>query len=251
MQKVATDIPGTADSLKPNRPSTSGSFRQNECNASDFSGHRKSDNGYKKDNECYKQLATKKSTVPEERYNKDSGRRDGGLDCSRRNDCHGKKDHDSEVEKQLTKQKSRLAEERCSIDSYCLDGLLRKKRKLDGSVAGSDGRTKMSQKISHDVRKDIKPVRSPRDQVTRGEVYSQKSSFTDKKQDLRIPRFPEGKETKPATDEGLCKKPSSDCKISKHTEGKMLTDANYRRHYRVFEVTQKPVAVSFILVCEP
>ncbi|VVB17192.1 unnamed protein product [Arabis nemorensis] len=279
VQKVATDVHGTADSLKPNPPSTSGSVRQNECKGSDFSGHRKSDYGYKKekDNECHKQLAMKKSTVPEERANQDSGRRDGGLyfcidSGSRRNDCH-QKDQDSEAEKHSSKQTSRLAEERCSKDfyrlddlsrkkrrvdgsvsvsdgreklrlqeeRYCFDDIPQKKRELDGSVAVSDGRPKKSQKIRHDGRKDIEPIRSPRDNVAGGELYSQKPSHTDKKQDLRIPRFSEGKGTKLATEKDYFKKPNSDCK-SKLTEGKVLTDANYRRHYRVFEVTQKPDA---------
>ncbi|CAA7025920.1 unnamed protein product [Microthlaspi erraticum] len=170
VQKVATGVHGTAHSLKPNRPSTSGSVRQNERNARDLYGHRKSDYGHKKeeDNDFHKQLARKKSAVAEERSNKDPGRRDGELDNrnasgSRRNDCNGKKDQDNEVENQLRKQKSRLAEEGCSRDSYCLEDLPRKKRKLDGSVA-----------------------------------------------------------------------------VSKHTEEKRLSDANYRRDYGVFDVTQKP-----------
>ncbi|WZZ12268.1 hypothetical protein YC2023_105357 [Brassica napus] len=353
LQKVATDIQGTADSLKPNHPSTSGSVMQNARNASDLSGH--------------KQLARKQPTLAEERFNKDCGRLDGELDRlsasgSRRNDCHGRKDQDEEVGKQLAKQKPRLTDERCSKDSHCVDDMLQKKRRLDGSpqkirrkdgrkdiepirrdatvgksklaeerrsnefygldvmplkkprldgsvavsdgrrresqndgkkdiqgmrkdvmveksrLAGekcskdyympqkklevngsavvSDGRLKMSQKLSHDGRKD------PRDNVTRGEVYSKKPSFTEKNQFLRIPRCSEGKETRhvrfaegtetrpvrscegketrPATEKGLIKKPSPDCKISKHSEEKSLTKADYRRHYRVSEVTQKP-----------
>lgn len=192
VQKVATGVHGTADSSKLNLPSTSGSVRQNERNARDLYGYRKSDYGYKKeeDNDFHKQLARKKSALAEERSNKDSGRRDGEIDThnasgsrrndggldyrnasgSRRNDCNGKKYQDNEVEKQLPKQKSRLAEEGCSRDSYCLEDMPPKKRKLDGSVA-----------------------------------------------------------------------------VSKHTEEKMLSDVNYRRHYRAFEVTQKPNVVSFIL----
>lgn len=174
VQKVATGVHGTADSSKLNRPSTSSSVRQNERNARDLYGYRKSDHGYKKeeDNDFHKQLARKKSALAEGRSNKDSGRRDGEIDYrnasgSRRNDSNGKKYQDNEVEKQLPKQKSRLAEERCSRDSYCLEDMPQKKRKLDGSVA-----------------------------------------------------------------------------VSKHTEEKMLSDANYRRHYQVFEVTQKPNVVS-------
>ncbi|CAF1716216.1 protein ANTI-SILENCING 1 isoform X1 [Brassica napus] len=367
LQKVATDIQGTVDSLKPNHPSTSGSVMQNARNASDLSGH--------------KQLARKQSTLAEERSNKDSGRLDGELDSfsasgSRRNDCHVRKDQDDEVRKQLAKQKPRLADERCSKDSHCLDDMLQKKRRLDGSpqkirrndgrkdtepirrdatvgksrlaeeirsndfygldvmplkkprldgsVAVSDGRRRESQNISHDVKKDVQGMRKdvmveksrlagercskdyympqkklevngsavvsdgrskmsqklshdgrkdPRDNVTRGEVYSKKPSFTDKNQDLRIPRCSEGKETRhvrfaegtetrhvrfsegqetrhvrssegketrPATEKGLIKKSSPDCKISKHSEEKSLTNADYRRHYRVSEVTQKP-----------
>ncbi|KAG2316661.1 hypothetical protein Bca52824_019783 [Brassica carinata] len=329
LQIVATDLQGTADSLKPYDPSSSGSVMQNARNASDLSSH--------------KQLAKKKSTLAEERPNKgSSGRVDGELDSfsasgSRRNDRHGRKDQDDEVRKQLAKQNSRLADERYSKDSYCSDDMLQKKRRLDGSpqkirrndgrkdtepirrdamvgksrlaeerrsndfygldvmplktearwfccsirwkekrvVNGSavvsDGRSKMSQKLSHDGRKD------PRDNVTRGEVYSKKPSFTDKNQDMRIPRCSEGKETRhvrfaegtetrhvrfsegqdtrhvrssegketrPATEKGLIKKSSPDCKISKHSEEKSLTNADYRRHDRVFEVTQKPNVVS-------
>ncbi|RID43690.1 hypothetical protein BRARA_I00537 [Brassica rapa] len=356
LQKVATDIQGTADSLKPNHPSTSGSVMQNARNASDLSGH--------------KQLARKQPTLAEERFNKDSGRLDGELDRlsasgSRRNDCHGRKDQDDEVRKQLAKQKPRLADERCSKDSHCVDDMLQKKRRLDGSppkirrkdgrkdtepirrdatvgksrlaeerrsnefygldvmplkkprldgsVAVSDGRRRESQSISHDGKKDVQGMRrdvmveksrlagercskdyympqkklelngsavvsdgrlkmsqklshdgrkDPRDNVTRGEVSSKKPSFTDKNQYLRIPRcsegketrhvrfaegtetrhvrFAEGQETRPATEKGLIKKPSPDCKISKHSEEKSLTNADYRRHYRVSEVTQKP-----------
>ncbi|KAG2316654.1 hypothetical protein Bca52824_019776 [Brassica carinata] len=339
LQKVATDIQGTVDSLKPNHPSTSGSVMQNARNASDLSGH--------------KQLARKQSTLAEERSNKDSGRLDGELDSfsasgSRRNDCHGRKDQDDEVRKQLAKQKPRLADERCSKDSYCSDDMLQKKRRLDGSLAVPDRRTKVPQKIrrndgrkdtepirrdamvgksrlagercskdyympqkklevngsavvsdgrrresqntSHDGKKDIQGMRKdamveksrlagercskdympqkkvelngsaevsvgrskmsqklshdgrkdPRDNVTRGEVYSKKPSFTDKNQDMRIPRCSEGKETTLVTEKGLIKKSSPDCKISKHSEEKSLTNADYRRHYRVSEVTQKP-----------
>ncbi|KAL0718182.1 hypothetical protein Bca4012_067504 [Brassica carinata] len=377
LQIVATDLQGTADSLKPYDPSSSGSVMQNARNASDLSSH--------------KQLAKKKSTLAEERPNKgSSGRVDGELDSfsasgSRRNDRHGRKDQDDEVRKQLAKQKSRLADERYSKDSYCSDDMLQKKRRLDGSLAVPDRRTKVPQKIINDGRKniettrrdamvgksrlaeerrsndfyglDVMPLKKPRldgsvavsdgrtrdsettshdgkkdiqgmrkdamveksrlagercskdympqkkvelngsaevsvgrskmsqkfshdgrkdhrDEVTRGEVYSQKPSFTDKDQDLRIPRFSEGKETRhvtfaegtetrhvrfsegteytrPArlsegkettlvTEKGLIKKSSPGCKISKHSEEKSLTNADYRRHDRVFEVTQKP-----------
>ncbi|KAH0908673.1 hypothetical protein HID58_031994 [Brassica napus] len=328
LQKVATDIQGTVDSLKPNHPSTSGSVMQNARNASDLPGH--------------KQLARKQPALAEERFNKDSGRLDGELDRlsasgSRRNDCHGRKDQDDEVRKQLAKQK-----QRCSKDSHCVDDMLQKKRRLDGSpqkirrkdgrkdiepirrdeivgrsrlaeerrsnefygldvmplkkprldgsVAVSDGKRRETQNISHDGKKDMQGMRrdvmveksrlagercskdyympqkklelngsavvsdgrkDPRDNVTRGEVYSKKPRFTDKNQDLRIPRcsegketrhvrFAEGQETRPATEKGLIKKPSPDCKISKHSEEKSLTNADYRRQYRVSEVTQKP-----------
>ncbi|KAF8099334.1 hypothetical protein N665_0245s0013 [Sinapis alba] len=376
-QKVATDLHGTADSLKPNHPSTNGSVMQNTRNVSDLSGH--------------KQLARKEFTLAEERSNEDSGRVDGELDGfsasgSRRNDCHGRKDQDDEVGKQLAKPKPRLAEERCSKDSYYLDGMLQKKRRLNGSLAVPDGRFKVQQKIRNDGRKnmepmkrdamvgkprhgeerrsndfyglDVMPLKKPRldgsvavsdgrtresqttrhdgkkdiqgmrkdvmveksrlagercskdympqkklelngsavvsdgrskmsqkfshdgrkdhrDKVTRGEVYSQKPSFTNKNQDLRIPRFSEGKVTKhvrfsegtettrparlseetetrhvrssegketttPGTEKGLIKKTSPGCKTSKHNEEKMLTNADYRGHYGVFEVTEKP-----------
>ncbi|ESQ32100.1 hypothetical protein EUTSA_v10005547mg, partial [Eutrema salsugineum] len=306
VQKLATNVQGNADSLKPNRRSTSGSFRQNESIVSDLSGHRKSDYGYKNE----------KSRLAEERCSKDSYFLDDIIQKKRRLDGSvavpdnrtqelqklsqdGRKDIRL-IRKDVMEEKSRLAGERCSKDSYCLNDMPPKKRRLDDSVAVSDGRTKESQKISHDGRKDtrpirkdatveksrlsgekyrkdsyclvdtpykerrldgsvavsdrrtkelqkishdgrkdIRPIRSPKDKVNRGELYSHKPSFTDKKQDLRIPRLAEGKEIKPATEKAF-KKPSSDCKISKHTEERMVTDANFRRHYRIFEVTQKP-----------
>ncbi|CAH8363188.1 unnamed protein product [Eruca vesicaria subsp. sativa] len=332
VKKMATDIQGTADGLKPNRPSTSGSVMQNKGNTSDVSGHWKSDYVYKKeqDNECHKHLASKKSTLAEESSNKDSGRLDNELDSfsaldSRRNDCHGRKNQDGVLGKQFAKQKPSLADERCSKDSYCLDDMIQKKRRVDGSLAVTDGRYKVPQKIRDDGRKNTEPIKrdamvsksrladerrsndfygldvmplkkprlegsvavsdgrtresqctshdgkkdklshqrkDPRDKVTREEVYSQKSSFTDKNQDLRIPRcsegkvtkhvrfaegtetrhvrFSEGKESKLATEKGLIKNSNPDCKISKHSEEKMLTNADYRRHYQVSEVTQKP-----------
>ncbi|CAH8363187.1 unnamed protein product [Eruca vesicaria subsp. sativa] len=373
LQKVATDIQGTVDSLKPYHSSTSGSVMQNKGNASDVSGHWKSDNGYKKeqDNECHKQLASKKSTLAEESSNKDSGRDDAELDSF---SASGSRRYD-EGGNQFAKQKPRLADERCSKDSYRLDDMIQKKRRVDGSLAVPDGRYKVPQKIRNDGRKNTEPIRrdamvsksrladergsndfygldvmplkkprvegsvavsegrtresqctshdgkkdvmveksrvarerynkdcilqkklelngsavvsdgrskmskklshhdgrkDPRDKVTREEVYFQKPSFTDKSQDLRIPRcsegkvtkhvrfaegketrhvrFSEGKESKLATEKGLIKNSNPDCKISKHSEEKMLTNADYRRHYQVSEVTQKPNVVSFIFL---
>ncbi|CAN8252293.1 unnamed protein product [Cochlearia groenlandica] len=249
VQKVATGILGTADSLKPNLLSTSGSVRQNESNVGDISAHRERDYGYNnaKDNERHRKLARRTSTVSEERSKKDNGRRGSEHDYSnpsgsRRNDVYGKKDQDHNVEKQLTKQKPRLTEEGFNKDSYCLDHMPLKQRKLLNSLAVSDGRAKESQKISLDGGKEIEPIRCPRDNVTREEVYSQKPRFTDKNQDPRIPRFSEGKETKPATEKGLSKRSSTDSKRSKNTEAKMLANADYRRDYQIFEVTQKPIA---------
>lgn len=339
------------------------------------------------DDEVGKQLAKQKSRLADERCSKDSYCSDDMLQKKRRLDGsvavpdgrfkvpqkfrnYGRKNIEP-IRRDARVGKSRFAEERRSNDFYGLDVMPLKKPRLDGSVAVSDGRTRESQNISHDgkkdmqgMRKDVKVEKSrlagercskdymaqkklelngsavvsdgrskmsqklshggredPRDKVTRGEVYSQKPSFTDKNQGLRIPKFSEGKVTKhvrfaegketkhvrfaegtetrhvrfsegtetrhvrfsegtetrhvrfsegtetrparssegkesrPATEKGLIKKSSSDCKISKHSEDEMLTNADYRRHHRIFEVTQKPSVVSFYIpyetICEP
>ncbi|KAJ0253199.1 hypothetical protein HA466_0122660 [Hirschfeldia incana] len=257
VQKVATDIQRTADSLKPNHPSTSGSVMHNARNACDLSVH--------------KPLARKKSTLAEERPNRDSGRLYGELDSfsasnSRRNDCHGRKDQDDKGGKLLAKQKSRLADERCSKDSYCLDDMLQKKRRLDGSVAVPGGRFKVPQKIRNDGGKsieptrrdavvgrsrlaeercsndyyglDVMPLKKPRLDgsvaVSDGRTRVSRTTSHDGKKDIQSMR----KDVMVEKSRLAGERSSRDYMPQKKLES--LSNAEYRRHYRVFEVTQKP-----------
>ncbi|XP_024011169.1 protein ANTI-SILENCING 1 [Eutrema salsugineum] len=123
VQKIEADRNGNLDSLKPNGLPACGSVRKTEDNSIESSDCRGSSYDRKEGKEKgLIQLATKESTLAEEKSNKDSGVQEGTAHKERDsceasgsmgNHCDGKA-QDSEVKKQFTKQKSMPPEERYS-----------------------------------------------------------------------------------------------------------------------------------------
>lgn len=274
MQK--TDADGNTDKLKPNGPLASDSVRKIEDNSFESSDCKENSNGCKQEKEKgHYQLATKRSTIAEERSNKDSGSRGNHCDGKAQesgvkkqftkqksmpaeerysNSCEAsgsriihstsKKAQVNDVKKQLTKQKSMPAGERYSEDLNRLDDRPMKKQKLDGSFTVPDGQnTSILQHITSDGKKDTTSFKRPRDKVTIEEVPPEKPSFV-KKRELGV-SLSEGKNTKTVTEKGLSKKPSFE-----RAEDKMLADDN-ERNYQVTEVSRRPDAVSLYLLCNP
>lgn len=285
VQKTEADVNGTPDSLKPNGLSACGSVRKTEDNTVQSSDCRESSRGCEEGKEKgQSKLATKITTLAEEKSNKDSCEASG----SRGNQCDGKA-QESEVkkqfskqksmpaeerygksceasgsgvnqssskkvqvngvEKQLTKQKSMPADERYSRESNGLDDRPQKKQKVDGSVRVPDGRnTNVSQNIRSDGKRDAESFKRPRDKVAGDDVPPEKPGFVTKKRDVGV-SVSEGKHAKVATDKGLSKKPSFDGKLLKRGEDKVLAD-DYARKYQVIEVNQRPNSVSLdLFVC--
>ncbi|CAA0402012.1 unnamed protein product [Arabidopsis thaliana] len=270
VQNIEADVNGKSDSLKPNGPlarGASGSVRKIEDNAFESSDCKENSNGCKEEKEKgHYQLAIKKSTLAEERSNKDSGSRgnhyngkdqesevkkqltkqksmpgeerySNSFEASGSRTIHSisKKAQENDVKKQLTKQKSMPAGERYSQESSGLDDRPLKKQKLDGSVTVRDGwDTTILQNITSDGKKDTGSFKRPRDKVTIEEVPPEKRSFV-KNRDLVV-SVSEGKTTKTVTEKGISKKPSFG-----RAEDKMSADDN-ERNYQVTEVCRRPDA---------
>lgn len=276
VQNIEADVNGKSDSLKPNGPlarGASGSVRKIEDSAFESSDCKENSNGCKEEKEKgHYQLAIKKSTLAEERSNKDSGSRgnhyngkdqesevkkqltkqksmpgeerySNSFEASGSRTIHSisKKAQENDVKKQLTKQKSMPAGERYSQESSGLDDRPLKKQKLDGSVTVRDGwDTTILQNITSDGKKDTGSFKRPRDKVTIEEVPPEKRSFV-KNRDLVV-SVSEGKTTKTVTEKGISKKPSFG-----RAEDKMSADDN-ERNYQVTEVCRRPDAVSLYLL---
>ncbi|CAB87707.1 putative protein [Arabidopsis thaliana] len=270
VQNIEADVNGKSDSLKPNGPlarGASGSVRKIEDSAFESSDCKENSNGCKEEKEKgHYQLAIKKSTLAEERSNKDSGSRgnhyngkdqesevkkqltkqksmpgeerySNSFEASGSRTIHSisKKAQENDVKKQLTKQKSMPAGERYSQESSGLDDRPLKKQKLDGSVTVRDGwDTTILQNITSDGKKDTGSFKRPRDKVTIEEVPPEKRSFV-KNRDLVV-SVSEGKTTKTVTEKGISKKPSFG-----RAEDKMSADDN-ERNYQVTEVCRRPDA---------
>ncbi|XP_010519917.1 PREDICTED: protein ANTI-SILENCING 1 [Tarenaya hassleriana] len=236
-----------------------------DCDSSEASVSRRDhwDGKKAEESKVRKHLTKQKSVVEEKESTKDSGERDGrshsergssGVSGSPRSHWDGKKVQECKTQKRLSKQKSMVGEERYSKDPDGLGQRPHKKQKLDGSGAVSGGRSiEILQKISSNGAKDIKSVSSHRDIVTKREVLSQRPSFVDKKQGLQVTSGYDGKVTKTVAPvvrpidkapigKSLSKKLSSDEQLSKRTEGKILTEDDYKRNHQVIEVTRRPDA---------
>ncbi|XP_019089870.1 PREDICTED: protein ANTI-SILENCING 1-like [Camelina sativa] len=265
VRKIKAD--GNTDSLKPNGPLASDSVRKIEDNSFESPDCKESSKGGKEEKEKgHYQLATPRSTLAEERSNKDSGFRGNHCDgkaqesevkkqLSRqksmpaeeryRNSCEAsssriihstsKKAQVNDVKRQLTKQKSLPTEERYSEEPNGLDDRPLKKQKLDSSVTVPDRRnTTILQHITSDGKKDTSSFKRPRDKATMEEVPPEKPSFV-KKRDLEV-SVSEGKNTKIVTEKVLSKKSSFG-----RAEDKLLAVDN-ERNYQVTEVSRRPDA---------
>ncbi|KAL0842943.1 hypothetical protein Bca101_016188 [Brassica carinata] len=125
VQKDQADVNGNPDSLKPNGLPACGSVRETEDNSIESSVCRERSYGREEGKEKdLSQLATKISTLAEERSNKDSSGQESSAHrkehdaCeasgSRGNHCDGNKSLESEVKKQFAQQKSLPTEARYS-----------------------------------------------------------------------------------------------------------------------------------------